>query len=184
VSGPLSWRRAGAPSRSRAVFVDRDGVVTRWLRGFALSEADVVFNDEVIRALGEIDRERFALAIVSNQSCVGRGLLSVEGLRAIMDRVVAGMRARGAELDAWYCCVHAPDEGCACRKPAPGMLFAARDELGVDLAASYFVGDQASDMEAAARAGVRGLRVEPDDAAGVRARLAEAAALLDGAARR
>jgi D-glycero-D-manno-heptose 1,7-bisphosphate phosphatase len=172
VTPPLSWRRAGAPPRSRAVFVDRDGVVTRWLHGFVLSEAEIVFNDEVIRALGAIDRERYALVVASNQSCVGRGLLSAERLRTIMDRVVDGMRARGAELDAWYCCIHAPGDGCPCRKPAPGLLTAARDELGLDLAASYFIGDQPSDMEAARRAGAHGLPVRADDAAGVRARLA------------
>jgi D-glycero-D-manno-heptose 1,7-bisphosphate phosphatase len=152
-------------------------VVNRWIRGgYALTEADVVFNEDAVAALREIDRARFALIVASNQSCVGRGLLSVERLRSIMDSVVEGLRERGVELDAWYCCPHAPEAGCACRKPAPGLLTAARDELALDLGASYFVGDQPSDMEAAARAGARGLAVPPDDGAAVRARLAGVAA--------
>jgi D-glycero-D-manno-heptose 1,7-bisphosphate phosphatase len=173
---PLSWRRAGAPARTRAVFVDRDGVLNRWIRGgYVLRCEDIVFNDESIRALAGIDRERFALVVISNQSCVGRGLLDAESLRSIMAYVVQGATARGLDIDAWYCCIHAPDAGCACRKPAPGLLSQAGADFGFDPARSYFIGDQASDMEAAARAGVVGLPVRPDDAAGVRAQLARIA---------
>jgi D-glycero-D-manno-heptose 1,7-bisphosphate phosphatase len=174
---PLRWRRADAAPRSRAVFLDRDGVVNRWIPGgYALRESDVVFNDDVIAALAAVDRERYALVIASNQSCAGRGLIGIDALVALMGYVVDGMRARGVEIDAWYCCPHRPDQGCACRKPGPGMLVAAAADLGLDLRESWFIGDQPSDMEAARRAGVRGLPVAPDDGAGVRAQLARLAA--------
>ena len=158
------------------MFVDRDGVINRWIRdGYALTRADVVINDDVIAALRALDRDAFAVVVASNQSCVGRGLISAAGMSELMDYVVRELELRGLPLDAWYCCPHAPDDGCGCRKPAPGMLDAAARELGVELPRSYFVGDQATDMEAAERAGVRGLLVRPDDAAGVRAHVARIA---------
>ena len=162
---------------ARAVFVDRDGVLNRWIRGgYALTEQDIVFNDGALDALGAVDREEFAVIVASNQSCVGRGLLSPARLTELMAHVVEQTQRRGLVLDAWYCCPHAPADGCACRKPAPGLLTAAAAELGVDLARSYFIGDQPTDMEAAARAGVHGLFVRPDDAGDVRSQVAAIAA--------
>lgn len=173
----LSWRRAGRVVPARAVFVDRDGVINRWIRGgYALSEGDIVFNDGALDALSALDREDFAVIVASNQSCVGRGLLARDRLAELMAYVVSNAERRGLVLDAWYCCPHAPDDGCACRKPAPGLLTAAAADLGVDLARSFFIGDQPSDMEAAARGGARGLMVRPDDADDVRAQVVRVAA--------
>ena len=152
------------------MFLDRDGVINRWIRGgYALAPRDVVFNDDVVDALRAIDRDAFAVIVASNQSCVGRGLLSAPALSELMQYVVERLDERGVALDAWYCCPHAPADGCACRKPAPGMLAAAAADFGLSLPQSYFIGDQATDMEAARRAGVRGLLVRPDHAADVRA---------------
>jgi D-glycero-D-manno-heptose 1,7-bisphosphate phosphatase len=166
----LAWRRDPRSAPARAVFVDRDGVINRWIRGgYALTPHDVVFNDDVIEALRAVDRDAFALVVASNQSCVGRGLLSAAALTGLMQYVVEQLGARGVALDAWYVCPHAPADGCTCRKPAPGLLAAAAAELGLSLPQSYFIGDQATDMEAARRAGVRGLLVRPDHGGDVRA---------------
>lgn len=171
--GPLSWRSANAPARDVVLFCDRDGVLNRWIPGgYVLRRESVVFNEASIRSLAAIDRSRFGVVVVSNQSCVGRGLLDVESLESIMEYIVQGATERGLEIDAWYCCIHAPDAGCACRKPAPGLLLAAAAELGVDLARSYFVGDQPSDMQAAERAGVQGLSVRPNCAEDIQTVLA------------
>jgi D-glycero-D-manno-heptose 1,7-bisphosphate phosphatase len=152
------------------VFVDRDGVLNRWIPGgYALTRESLVINDGVVDALRAADRGAFALVVASNQSCVGRGLLTAAALRDLMGHLVAQLDARGLALDAWYCCPHAPEDRCACRKPAPGLLMAAADDLGLDLRRSYFIGDQPTDMEAAARAGVHGFAVRPDDADDVRA---------------
>nr|MDP9107021.1 HAD-IIIA family hydrolase [Candidatus Eremiobacteraeota bacterium] len=114
------------------MFVDRDGVLNRWIRGgYALTRRDVVFNDGVIEALRAVDRDAFALVVASNQSCVGRGLLAEAGLIDVMEHVVGELDRRGLGLDAWYCCPHAPGEGCGCRKPEPGMLSAAARDLGL-----------------------------------------------------
>jgi len=156
--------------------VDRDGVLNRWIRnGYALTRADVVLNDDAIDALRALDRGAFGLIVASNQSCVGRGLISADGLTELMGSVVDELERRGLPLDAWYCCPHAPGDACPCRKPAPGMLTAAAADLGVQLRRSYFVGDQATDMEAAQRAGVCGLLVRPDHGGDVRAHVARIA---------
>lgn len=186
----LCWRRGdalrarvtGLQAPARAVFVDRDGVINRWIPGgYALTRRDVVFNDDAIEALRAVDRDLFAVIVASNQSCVGRGLLSEAGLLDVMEHVVEQLDRRGLALDAWYCCPHAPGEGCGCRKPAPGLLTAAARDLGLNLRRSYFIGDQTTDMEAAERAGVRGLRVRPDDGADVRAQAARIAQELERA---
>ncbi|HEY6234215.1 MAG TPA: HAD-IIIA family hydrolase [Candidatus Elarobacter sp.] len=150
--------------------MDRDGVINRWIRGgYALTARDIVFNEGVIEALRGLDGEQFAIVIASNQSCVGRGLLSAAGLHELMSQFVAETGRGGLDLDAWYCCPHGPEEGCACRKPAPGLLTSAAADLGLDLRHSYFIGDQPSDMEAADRAGAQGLIIRPDNADDVRA---------------
>jgi histidinol-phosphate phosphatase family protein len=101
-------------------------------------------------------RAGFRLAVVTNQSGIGRGYYdeaAYERIRAHLEQDLAARRVRIARS---YHCPHRPDEGCACRKPAPGMLLRAREELGADLAASWVIGDQASDVELAARAGCAG----------------------------
>ncbi|HEY6236546.1 MAG TPA: HAD-IIIA family hydrolase, partial [Candidatus Elarobacter sp.] len=144
--------------------------------GYALRVRDIVFNDETVDALRAIDRADFAIVVASNQSCVGRGLIGPRELTDLMTHVVAETERRGLVLDAWYCCPHAPAQRCACRKPAPGLLTTAAVDLGLNLERSFFIGDQPSDMEAAARAGVRGLRVRPDDAGDVRSQVSRIAA--------
>ena len=158
------------------MFLDRDGVLNRWIRdGYALTRDDIVLNEDVIGALRAIDRAAFALVVASNQSCVGRGLLSAAALTDLMHDLAGELDARGLPLDAWYCCPHAPGAGCTCRKPEPGMLVTAGADFGLDLRRSYFIGDQPTDMAAAARAGVCGLLVRPDHAGDVRAQVARIA---------
>jgi len=164
------------------VFVDRDGVLNRWIRGgYALTRRDVTVNEGVVEALRAVDRDAFALVVASNQSCVGRGLLSESGLVDVMEYVVDELDRRGLALDAWYCCPHAPGDGCGCRKPEPGLLSAAAHDLGLNLRRSYFIGDQPTDMAAAELAGVRGLPVRPDDPDDVRAHVSRIAQELDRA---
>jgi D-glycero-D-manno-heptose 1,7-bisphosphate phosphatase len=169
----IAWQSAGAGPRSRALFLDRDGVLNRSMPGaYALRTGDITFNDGAIRALAAIDPAAYAIVVATNQSCVGRGLLAPDGLLEIMRYVVDGAAERGLTIDAWYCCPHPPAADCACRKPRPGLLLAAQRDLDLDLGNSSFIGDQETDMEAARGAGVCGLLVRPDDADDVRAHVA------------
>ncbi len=154
------------PSLRRAVFLDRDGVLVHD-DGFILCEDQIRVMDGVPQALCAMKEAGFALVIVTNQAAVARGLLREEELvqinAAIADRIeVAG----GPRLDAFYYCPHHPKADldgyrvdCQCRKPRPGMLRRAAEELGLDLKNSFLVGDRQSDIAAGAAAGCRALLV-------------------------
>jgi D-glycero-D-manno-heptose 1,7-bisphosphate phosphatase len=102
----------------------------------------------------------FQTVVVTNQAGVARGYFEESLIDDVHDRVRDLLALEGARLDGIYYCPHHPEVGpptyrraCACRKPAPGMLERARDEMGIDLAASYMIGDSGKDVEAGHRAG-------------------------------
>jgi D-glycero-D-manno-heptose 1,7-bisphosphate phosphatase len=144
----------------RAVFLDRDGVLNR--TGVKdgkpyppgdVSELEVLPGVE--KALDSLRRAGFALVVVTNQPDVARGIQTIERLTAINNRLRSLLA-----LDALYVCCHDDRDRCECRKPAPGMLLAAAREFGVDLAASFMVGDRWRDIEAGRRAGCRTILVD------------------------
>jgi D-glycero-D-manno-heptose 1,7-bisphosphate phosphatase len=138
----------------RAVFLDRDGTLIEDV-GYPRDPDRVRLLDGAVDALGALRRAGFALVVVSNQSGIGRGFVTQEEAEAVHARFVAELRARGIEPDDVRYCPHAPDEGCTCRKPAPGLLLAAAGELGLDLTRSFMVGDKPADAETGRNAGCR-----------------------------
>lgn len=149
-----------------AVFLDKDGTVL----------ADVPFNVDPARmayapmahaGLKRLGAAGVALVVISNQSGVARGLFPAAALEPVHTRLAAMFRAAGARLDGFYYCPHHPQGRvagyaieCGCRKPRPGLLLRAAEELGLDLAASWFIGDILDDVEAGHRAGCRGLLLD------------------------
>jgi D-glycero-D-manno-heptose 1,7-bisphosphate phosphatase len=146
---------------SRFVFLDRDGTLVRD-SGYPHRDEDYALLPGVGDALRRLVGAGFRLAIVTNQSGIGRGLFSEADFERFQARLLADLARGGVAIERTYHCPHAPDAGCACRKPAPGLLWRARDELGADLAASWVIGDGARDVELAARAGCAGaVRIAP-----------------------
>ena len=150
------------PSLRPAVFVDRDGVLIQD-NGFVIHDDQIVLLDGVPEALCSLEASGMALVVVTNQAAVARGLIGEEELvrinKAVADRIE---QAGGPRLDAFYYCPHHPDADlveyrvvCSCRKPRPGMLRRAAEEHGLDLRASFLVGDRMSDIAAGAAAGCR-----------------------------
>jgi len=137
-----------------AVFLDRDGTLIVDT-GYPNDPDAVVLIDGAAAALRALPPE-LALVIISNQSGLARGLITPAQAAAVAARVQARFAAEGVTFAGAYHCPHAPDDGCACRKPAPGMLLQAARELYLDLAASIVVGDKPSDVDAAHNAGCRG----------------------------
>ncbi len=138
-----------------AVLFDRDETIV----------VDVPFNGDPERvepapdARALLDRLRAAglpLAVVSNQSGIGRGLLTSEAVNAVNRRVNELL----GPFAGFFVCPHAPEEGCDCRKPKPKLIVDAARALGVDPACCVVVGDRASDVEAARSAGAIALRIE------------------------
>jgi len=143
----------------RALLMDRDGTICEEV-GY-LDHVDKVRllagSGEAIRRANEIGLQTVML---TNQSGVARGCFDEDLLSDAHERLRELLAEEGARLDGIYYCPHHPEHGeppyrraCPCRKPAPGLLWRARDEMGIDLAGSYMVGDRFSDLEAGARGG-------------------------------
>ncbi|MFZ2489673.1 MAG: D-glycero-beta-D-manno-heptose 1,7-bisphosphate 7-phosphatase [Anaerolineae bacterium] len=142
-----------------AVFLDRDGVLNENRADYVRTRQQVVMLPGVEEALGALAASAFAVVVVTNQSALGRGLMSAATLAEINHDIVAWSEQAGGRVDAVYACPHAPDAGCPCRKPRPGMLTQAAADLNLDLSRSWLVGDAVSDLEAAAAAGCQPLLV-------------------------
>ena len=134
-----------------ALLLDRDGTLIVDV-GYPRDPARVELILGAAAALRELARD-FALVVISNQSGLGRGRITPDEAAAVHARFVAAFAAEGVAFAGCYYCPHAPDAGCPCRKPAPGLLHDAARELGLDLAASIVVGDKASDLDAGRAAG-------------------------------
>ncbi|PIR87417.1 MAG: D,D-heptose 1,7-bisphosphate phosphatase [Candidatus Harrisonbacteria bacterium CG10_big_fil_rev_8_21_14_0_10_49_15] len=139
----------------KALFLDRDGVISLALpRGVYVLHPEELWLMPEIRELIRAARERdYLVAMISNQSVVGRGMLDLARLELIHAKMHTELLPE--RLDALYYCPHAPEEGCVCRKPAPGMLLKAAQEHGLHLGDSLFVGDNVTDVLAGTAAGVR-----------------------------
>jgi D-glycero-D-manno-heptose 1,7-bisphosphate phosphatase len=142
------------PEARPALLLDRDGTLIED-DGYISQPENVRMVPGSIAALKVLQHSGLALVITSNQSGIGRGLITRAQARAVHERVVEILEAGGVHLDGAYYCPHAPQEGCECRKPRPGLLQEAAAELHLDLSRCIVVGDQARDVEAGRRAGCR-----------------------------
>ncbi len=170
---------------SRFVFLDRDGTLVRDT-GYPHRPEEYALLPGVPDALRRLRDGGFELAIVTNQSGIGRGLYGEAEFERFQGLLLLELERAGVTIARTYHCPHRPEAGCACRKPEPGMLWRARDELGAEHAACWVIGDGGRDVELAARAGCRGaVRLgAPAEPAPVRKppRYAEAADLVEATA--
>jgi histidinol-phosphate phosphatase family protein len=148
-------------ARSPAVFLDRDGTVIHDT-DYPRDPADVTLIPGAAEALDELARAGYRPVIVSNQSGIGRGLVTEAEAAAVHERFLGLLSSLGVRIAGSYFCPHAPDEGCGCRKPSPELLLRAAEELDLDLSRSVMVGDKDSDVEAGRRAGCKAVRFRGD----------------------
>jgi heptosyltransferase II len=140
------------------IFLDRDGTLNED-PGYLKSASAVKLLPGVATALARLKAAGARLVVVTNQSGVGRGFLSLKDLEAIHARLEGLLEQSDAALDAIYFCPHHPDDGCRCRKPATGMVDRAVAELQVELRKAYVIGDHASDIQLAKAAGIKSILV-------------------------
>ena len=159
-----------------AVFLDRDGVIIENRADYVKSWSEVEVLPGAVDALQRLSAAGWPLVVVSNQSAVGRGIVTLAQVEAIQARLEATLAAEGVVLAGSYFCPHHPEAGCGCRKPAPGLLHRAAAELALDIAASWLVGDALTDLQAAAAGGARGVLVRTGRGAAQAARLTPAEA--------
>lgn len=157
----------------RAVFLDRDGVINKMHFDADFGLVDTPANPEqfelfpgVGQAIRSFNRKGLSVVVVSNQPGIAKGKFTPAMLRAIEEKMLAGIAADGGSVDAIYNCLHHADAvvneyrvRCDCRKPAPGLLLKAAADLSIDLPRSYTVGDGVTDIAAARAAGTTALFV-------------------------
>lgn len=141
------------PRRRRALFVDRDGTLNPDLH--YLKDAERL---EVFRGVGDalrLAREHGWLVLcITNQSGIERGFYSEEDVERIHSRLNARLASSGGHVDAFYHCPHAPETGCACRKPGVELFERAERDWSVDFASSAMIGDRVLDTEAGRKLGM------------------------------
>lgn len=139
----------------RAVLLDRDGVINRDSPHYIRSVDDWEPLPGSLDAIVALRAAGYAVAVCTNQAGIARGLIRPGDLAAIHDQLHRQLEALGGGLDGIFHCPHGPEDGCDCRKPAPGLLLNACAELGVSPAEAVFIGDSARDLIAGRRAGAR-----------------------------
>lgn len=140
----------------KAFFLDRDGVVIRQI-SYLHEPALVELEKNVPQAIKKIHEAGMLAVVLTNQSGVARGMFTMEDVELCHRRLQELLAEYGEKIDGFFTCCHHPDftGECSCRKPAPGLFLAARDELDIDIAGSFMAGDKFSDLESGRNAGVK-----------------------------
>lgn len=147
-----------------AVFLDRDGTLNED-PGYLGDPEKVKLYSGTGEALSLLKNDlNLKLIVISNQSGIGRGLITKAEVELVNKKINDILRQFNVQIDAFYYCPSHPDfntaEECACRKPAPGMVFKAADDFNIDLKGSYLIGDSVSDIECGMNAGVKTILVK------------------------
>lgn len=150
----------------RAIFLDRDGTMVH-ARHYPSRPEDLVLYDSIATGLKQLQEAGFRLVVVTNQSGIARGYFDESDLERMHQHLSAELARSGVRIDAYYHCPHHP-EGiipelairCDCRKPQPGMLLRAANDLNLDLTRSWLIGDILDDVEAGNRTGCRTILVD------------------------
>ena len=152
----LGFRSVDMTARLAArglLILDRDGVINRDSREFVKNNDEWQPLPGSIEAIARLSKAGYTVAIASNQSGLARGLFDRNALRAMHRKLRRLVAAKGGHIDRIVVCPHGPDEGCRCRKPAPGLLQRLARHYGTPLDGVPVVGDSLRDLEAAVTAG-------------------------------
>jgi D-glycero-D-manno-heptose 1,7-bisphosphate phosphatase len=144
-------------SSASAVFLDRDGVINRPPPDglYIASPDDFILLPGVVEAICRLNHSGFRVFVVTNQRGIARGLVSAQIVEEIHAWLQQAVCDSGGSIDHIYVCPHDAPDGCACRKPKPGMLQQAARVYSLHLASCWMVGDKASDIAAGRAAGCR-----------------------------
>ena len=138
-----------------AFFLDRDGVIIENRENYVRSCDDVAFLPAALTALRKAAASPYKIIVVTNQSAIGRGIITMAQAQTINQYIVSEVENAGGRVDAVFMCPHTPQDQCECRKPRPGLLLQAAEQFNLDLSRSYMVGDSLADLLAGRAAGVR-----------------------------
>jgi D-glycero-D-manno-heptose 1,7-bisphosphate phosphatase len=139
----------------KAVFLDRDGVIIENVDTYVRAWDEVTFLPGAVEALRRLCVSPYKVVLITNQSVIGRGIITAAEAQLINDRIVRVIEDAGGKVDGVFVCPHTPQDQCDCRKPEPGLFNQAARALSVNLAQSIFVGDALTDIQAGRNAGIR-----------------------------
>ena len=141
------------------IILDRDGVINEDSEHFVKTLGEWIPIPGSLEAMARLSQAGHRVAIATNQSGLARGLLTLEDLDAMHQRLRKALAGLGGRLDGIFFCPHGPADGCACRKPKPGLLLEIQAQLHVDLTAALVIGDSLRDLEAAWAVGASAMLV-------------------------
>jgi D-glycero-D-manno-heptose 1,7-bisphosphate phosphatase len=143
----------------KLIILDRDGVINRDSDRFIKSPEEWRPLPGSLEAIARLTQWGCRVVVATNQSGIGRGLLDMDTLNAIHDKMVKAVALAGGRIDSIFFCPHAADAICACRKPRPGMLYEIAQRYHVDLAGVPVIGDSLRDLQAAVAVGAQPILV-------------------------
>ncbi len=135
------------------IFLDRDGVVNADSPAYIKSPDEFHFIPQSPEAIALLNRHGFEVILITNQSALGRKMITQDTLEAIFDKMKTGIHRAGGQIKDIFYCPHTPDAGCDCRKPRPGMILEAMARYKIDGGSAVMVGDSAKDIECGRAAG-------------------------------
>jgi len=150
-------KKVGIPTSS-AVFVDRDGTLNQDT-GYVTRPEQLAVFDGVPEGIARLNHLGIFVFIVTNQSAIGRGMMTRKDLDRIHVTFLDTLQAYGGHIDGIFFCPHQPEAGCGCRKPQIGLIQQAVKQFSPDLSNSFLIGDKRSDLQAAQNASIPGVLV-------------------------
>jgi D-glycero-D-manno-heptose 1,7-bisphosphate phosphatase len=147
--------------KHKAILLDRDGIINLERGGYTWRMEDFEFVEGLVKALKRFVKHDYKLIVISNQSGIAKGVYTREDVEKLHAHVQRYMRMNGIEIEEIYYCPHHPDTGkCLCRKPDSLLVEKALARYDIDPLLSYFIGDRERDIQAAEKAGVKGILIE------------------------
>lgn len=141
----------------RFVLLDRDGVISVYTPGYIVNAKDFQLAHGSEQALEMFYRNGYEVVVITNQSCINRGLATRQDIDAVNRRMVEEVKNAGGRIRDIFLCPHTDADNCSCRKPKPGMILDAASKYGIELSQTFFVGDSFTDFQAARSAGCRSI---------------------------
>jgi histidinol-phosphate phosphatase family protein len=147
-------------NKSKAVFLDRDGVINKNQDDYVKNISELEIFPYISEPIKKLQYAGFKIIVITNQSAINRGLMTEKNLDEIHEKIQSFLIQNNTKIDYFYYCPHTPNENCFCRKPKPGLLLNAIDDFSIDVNNSWFIGDRNSDIQAGKSVGCKTLKIQ------------------------
>jgi len=146
-------------NQRRAIFFDRDGVLNKERKDYVKTHSELEIFPNIGESIKKLSDAGFLIVVITNQSAINRGFTSHENLSEIHSKLQKFLQNNNTQIDSFYYCPHTPKDNCNCRKPNPGLILRAADELKINLEKSWMIGDNQTDVDAAIKSGCKYFKI-------------------------